>query len=70
MKMSSWQTELAKHGFKMKDLLAWFRTARHPHRKCTNALVRKGMPKERAVRICARAKDMALGTTKWRNSSK
>lgn len=47
-------------------LLAWARTAKHPHKECTQALVKRGVPVSRAVKICAKMKDDALGTTKWR----
>lgn len=52
------------------NLLAWARKARHPHRECTKALIKRGIPAERAVRICAAMKDDALGTTKWRKGGK
>lgn len=51
-------------------LLPWFRKAAHPHGECVKALMKKGYPKERANRICAKTKDKALGTTKWREGSR
>lgn len=51
---------------KLKGILAWNRRTAHPHTKCTIALMKKGVPKERAVKICAVAKDAALKRTTWR----
>lgn len=65
--MADWQRISPQARRKLKGILNWNRTTMHPHAKCTRALMKKGVPKERAVRICAVAKDAALGNTKWRN---
>lgn len=58
---------------KLKGILAWnrkeFAKGGHPMTRCMHALEREGMTPERAARICARTKDVALGTTKWRNKN-
>lgn len=67
--MAEWQTVSPAKFAEMKGLLKWFRTgSAHPHKECTRALVKKGVPESRAVKICAVAKDMAFKSTKWRNS--
>lgn len=51
---------------KLAPILAWARKQRHPHREMVKALMKRGYSKARANKIAAVAKDMALGTTKWR----
>lgn len=51
---------------KLEGILKWARTTKHPHTKCKRALMERGVSPERADRICAVMKDMALRTTKWR----
>ena len=55
---------------KLKSLLKWARTTAHPFTSCRNALVKRGTPVASANRICARFKDIAMGTTKWRKGSR
>lgn len=59
---------------KLKSLLRWnreqFAKGGHSVGPCMRSLMREGMPRERAGAICARTKDMALGTTKWRKGGK
>lgn len=50
----------------MRGLMRFFRTAKHPVTRCIRAKMKEGVSKRRAEKICAKAKDMALGTTKWR----
>lgn len=56
---------------KLSGILKWNRTTAHPVTECIRALVTKhGMPKDRAARICAVAKDTALKSTHWRGKGK
>lgn len=64
---SNWKAISPAAAKKLKGILKWNRTTSHPHRKCVEALMGKGVPKENADKICAVAKDRALRTTKWRN---
>jgi hypothetical protein len=68
--VSNWQTMSPTAKKKLGGILDWNRKTAHPHAKCTRALMKKGVPKARAVKICAVAKDAAMKSTKWRNRSK
>jgi hypothetical protein len=65
--MANWQRITPEERRKLKGILGWMRTTRHPHGKCVRALMKKGVPQERANRICAVAKDAAMGSTGWRS---
>lgn len=55
---------------KLSGILKWARKQPHPHTQCKAALVKRGVPPERADRICAVMKDMALKRTTWRKGGR
>ncbi len=52
----------------LAPILAWARKQKHPFTACMNSkeLTARVPDPERRKKICARMKDMALGTEKWR----
>lgn len=62
----NWKLVSPSSKAKLKDILAWARKTPHPFTQCKAALVKRGTPPDRADKICAVMKDMALHTTSWR----
>lgn len=58
----------------IRHILKWMREqhaqGRHAVGPCIRALMKHGLPKESAARMCAKDMDRALGTTKWRGGKK
>jgi hypothetical protein len=68
--MANWERVSPATRARMAGLMRWFRSGSlHPETECRHALMKRGMSEERANRICAVAKDMALRTTKWRKGA-
>ncbi len=53
---------------KLSGILAWMMRSPHPFTKCHKALLAHGWSDDRAKKTCAVLKDVATGTTKWRNA--
>lgn len=68
--VKNWQAVGPRAKEKLKGILQWNRKTAHPHTQCVAALAKKGIPPERANKICAVAKDMALKRTTWREGGK
>ena len=51
---------------KLSGILKWARRQPKPFTQCKAALIKDGVPADRADKICGVMKDMALRRTTWR----
>lgn len=66
----NWKLVSPKAKAQLSGILKWARKQPHPFTQCKIALTKRGVPPERADKICGVMKDMALKRTTWRGDGK